>query len=624
MSRDEREDTRTPGETSTEKLPGDPGDPPVRPSLEISFSLLLHHAGETSVERLVPGRPLVVGRDAVADRCLPYRSLSRRHAEFLLQDGKISVRDLGSTNGTWIARKRLGMDRVDVPLGEEITLGSDVLVRIQSVGVPRESAFEPEEMFRRRLQDEVTRAKHFRHVFALFAVRVSARIAEDIPAERWAAKLRGKLREVDHMRLYTPSAALVLLPQIEAEAALKIAQIIAAPENGGDGGIAFQIGLAVYPAAAITAEALISLADEACSRTSTTERVQEAPTAPWTASLSTATGDDLVAGTSLRRLLRDLAPVANSNLTVVLHGETGTGKELLAGYIHQHSPRSERNMVRVNCGGIAESILESELFGHQKGSFTGAAQQRAGMFEEADGSTLFLDEVAELSMAAQAALLRVLESRKLTRVGTHREVEVDVRIIAATHRNLQEMVEEGSFRKDLFYRLEGMVLEIPPLRERLDEMGDLVSLFIRKANKLHKRQVRRMSEEAMALLCAYHWPGNHRELRNAVHLAVVLAQHGEILPEHLPATLRHNLRDDLKPPPSSGQRTPPATSAPAPPPLPQGTLTDEVEAFTAQRIRSALEKTGWNQTKAAELLGIPRRTFSRWVTEYGIKKPVKP
>jgi len=208
---------------------------------------------------------------------------------------------------------------------------------------------------------------------------------------------------------------------------------------------------------------------------------------------------------------------------------TGTGKEVLARLIHEGGPRRDKPLVAVNCGAIPAELLESTLFGHERGAFTGAGQQQKGLFEAADGGTIMLDEVGELPAAAQVALLRVLEEKRVRRVGATREIEVDVRVIAATHRDLEAMVEARSFRRDLFYRLNGVDVTLPPLRARREDIAPLAERFLKKAAKANGREVRSIAPEAMVLLKEYGWPGNVRELRNAVERAVVIAEAARLL-----------------------------------------------------------------------------------------------
>lgn len=319
----------------------------------------------------------------------------------------------------------------------------------------------------------------------------------------------------------------------------------------------------------------------------------------------------LIAGQAMRPVLETVASVATSRIPVILHGETGTGKEVLAQLIHESGPRKGRRIVRVNCGAIPKDLVESTLFGHERGAFTGALQQQRGVFEEADGGTVFLDEIAELPPAAQASLLRVLEVGAFSRVGSSREIQVDVRIVAATHRDLEAMAEEGTFRSDLYYRLSGVVIELPPLRERQDEIEPLARRFLHAANKANGRRVEGISPETLALLEAYSWPGNVRELRNVIERAVVVTQGALIGPEDLPARVRAGGRSS-----EAG-----ASKASVPGALEPEQARDKVHQFEARMLQEALAATGWNRAEAARKLGMPVRTLSYRLKVLGVKKP---
>src|SRR6187399_3157400 len=237
---------------------------------------------------------------------------------------------------------------------------------------------------------------------------------------------------------------------------------------------------------------------------------------------------DRIIGASgaLEKVLGVVRKVAKSNTTVLVRGETGTGKELIAGAIHHNSNRSARNFVKVNCAALQENLLESELFGHEKGAYTSADKQRIGRFEQADGGTLFLDEVGDMSASTQAKILRVLQEHEFERLGGTRTLRVDVRIIAATNRNLSQMVQEGRFREDLFYRLNVVSVETPPLRDRKDDIAALADFFVKRFATELKKKVENVHPEAQKLLMRHNWPGNIRELENVIERAVLLADHG--------------------------------------------------------------------------------------------------
>jgi len=300
---------------------------------------------------------------------------------------------------------------------------------------------------------------------------------------------------------------------------------------------------------------------------------------------------------------------------VLLHGETGTGKEVVSRAIHLGGTRRERPLVSVNCGAIPRELVESTLFGHERGAFTGASQQHRGVFEAADGGTVLLDEIAELPPAAQAALLRVLEAKRVTRVGSTKEIEVDVRVIAATHRDLDAMCEKAQFRRDLLYRLNVMTITIPPLRARTEEIPALARRFLGDANLANGREVRAIGPEAMALLERYAWPGNVRELRNVVERAVVIAEADVITAQDLPEAIRVPSAMVVG---RAAVASPPPTRT-EPPPAP-GDMKSQMQRHEATVIFDALRKAAWNQSEAARELRIPLRTLVHKIKLYGIKK----
>ena len=287
--------------------------------------------------------------------------------------------------------------------------------------------------------------------------------------------------------------------------------------------------------------------------------------------------------------------VAASRSTVLIQGESGTGKELLARLVHNLSPRSDRPIIVVNCGAIHENLLESELFGHEKGAFTGAVRRRIGYFEEADGGSLFLDEIGELTLPLQVKLLRFLQEREFQRLGGNEVIRTDVRIISATNRDLEARVREGAFREDLFYRLNVVTMSIPPLRERKDDIPPLVDYFLDKFSS-ENGGLKSISREARDMLMKYDYPGNVRELENILERATVISRDGIISVEDLP------FRDT----PADERRF-------------EGKMKDSIEALELQMIRKAMQDSGSNQSKAADILGISERMLRYKLKKYGIK-----
>jgi transcriptional regulator with PAS, ATPase and Fis domain len=293
-------------------------------------------------------------------------------------------------------------------------------------------------------------------------------------------------------------------------------------------------------------------------------------------------------------VLESIESVSGTETSVLIRGESGTGKELVARAIHANSRRRYMPMVILNCGALPESILESELFGHEKGAFTGAQYRRKGKFELSDGGTLFLDEIGDISQKMQINLLRVLEEKKIRRIGGEREIVVDFRLIAATNKNLEQCVESGAFRSDLYYRLNVFTIQIPPLRERQADIALLAEHFLKKYSLTTNKQIGSLAPQALERMLSHPWPGNVRELENAIERAVVVCKSDTIEISHLPMAYH---RAQL---------------------VTNGITLDEVEC---EHIRSTLTDTDWNISQAARLLNIDRVTLYRKIKKYKIKNP---
>lgn len=304
--------------------------------------------------------------------------------------------------------------------------------------------------------------------------------------------------------------------------------------------------------------------------------------------------------TGLKQVMTQVRRVAETNATVLVHGESGTGKELIARAVHNNSLRHNSPFVAINCGAIPLTLMESELFGHERGAFTDAKEAKEGTFERANGGTLFLDEVGELPLDAQVKLLRVLEERKITRIGGKKAIPVDVRIIAATNRNLDDEVKNGHFRLDLLYRLNVFTLILPPLRERKEDIPLLTNFFIRKYNQALSLDVQSVSPETIALLSSYDWPGNVRDLENALQSSMILCTGGMIRPEHLPDRIKgYELADKQI--------------------ITEGNSFREVNAHMEKElILEALKKHNFNRTLTAESLSISRKTLFNKMKRYGL------
>ena len=312
----------------------------------------------------------------------------------------------------------------------------------------------------------------------------------------------------------------------------------------------------------------------------------------------------------LQDVMEQLRQVAPTRTTVLITGESGTGKELAAQAIHKLSGRASKPFIAVHCASLSANLLESELFGHEKGAFTGASERVAGRFELADGGTLFLDEIGEISLPVQVKLLRVLETQKFERVGGTQTLSVDVRVVAATNRNLKAMVAEGTFREDLFYRLNVINIKLPPLRERRDDIPVIMDYYLKKCSAENGKAIENFSPDAINMMCAYDWPGNVRELRNAVERMVVFAEGTTLTMNDVPEDIRKALFEQFEKKDNS------------PAPQNQGTQPEpavlDIHENEKALIIKALEECGGNRSQAANKLKISRRTLHRKLNEYGI------
>ncbi len=310
----------------------------------------------------------------------------------------------------------------------------------------------------------------------------------------------------------------------------------------------------------------------------------------------------IAASPKMKMLLETLAMVAPSDATVLIMGESGTGKEVIANAIHHNSPRSGEPFIKVSCAALPETLLESELFGHEKGAFTGAVARREGRFQLAHRGTIFLDEVGEMSPALQTKLLRVLQEKEFEPLGSARTVKVDIRVITATNRDLEKEVKEGRFREDLYYRLNVVPLVVPPLRERREDIPLLADHFLAIFREKNRKPIKAISGKALDLLVRHDWPGNVRELENVIERAVILARDEVLVPADLPPQIRT----------FSGEEEQDAFA------IPTGMSLDEMERAL---IVKTLDETGGNRTRASEILGINRRTLQNKLKEYGLAAP---
>lgn len=305
---------------------------------------------------------------------------------------------------------------------------------------------------------------------------------------------------------------------------------------------------------------------------------------------------------ALKKVLDQVKCVSETDATVLIIGESGTGKELIAQAVHFNSQRKSKPIVAVNCGAIPNQLIESELFGHEKGAFTDAKEMQIGKFEQANEGTLFLDEISELPLDAQVKLLRVLEERKINRIGGKKTIPLDIRIISATNKNLEEKVQNGLFRLDLYYRLNIFTIALPALSERKEDIPVLTAHFIKKYNQKYKVNVNGCTKESMEMLMNYHWPGNIRDLENALQSALILAKSGNILPAHLPIRLQY---------PDIFEKTPSVSNI-------VGNIIEMSSMVEKETIINVLKQCNFNRTNASEILNVSRKTLFNKMKKYGL------
>jgi len=569
--------------------------------------LVVYHRNGAEIAPLRRGKALVVGRTPGSDLVIRDESLSRRHASFEISDEGIRVEDLGSTNGTWLRGQSVGVETLSP--GDTVLLG-DVTAVVQAIGGEPRLGLDGHDGFVGMLRREVVRGRHFGRPVALMMIRAADR---GVGLHTWAQSIPELVRSVDGVALYGGDIVEVLLPETTAGEARELAAKVLASRQD----VALLAGVGAMPESATSAESLLEACRHALKRATSAEPVVVAPSGGVTEErgpASTPPSGIVSESEAMRQLLVMARRVARGHIPLLLHGETGTGKEVLAKLVHHEGPRADKAQVTVNCAAIPASLVESTLFGHMKGAFTGAHQSQPGVFEAAEGGTVFLDEIGELPAQAQAALLRVLESKTIVRVGSTKEQRVDVRIVAASHRDLEQMVERGEFREDLLYRLNAIVLELPPLRERREDILPLARGFLRAANEENAASVATIEPDAAAALEAADWPGNIRELKNAIDRAVVIAESDSVKLRDLPERVRSASFEVLE-----GSMLPP---------LPRDArLRGDGESFRAcmERLETAvlteaIDEVGGNQTEAAKQLDMPRRTLVHKIKVLGVKR----
>ncbi|MBW2731276.1 MAG: sigma 54-interacting transcriptional regulator [Deltaproteobacteria bacterium] len=589
------------------------------------LSLIVHHQGGAEVVPLAPRARIVVGRVAEADISIPDPTLSRQHARIECVGDDLWVEDLGSSNGTLVNGSLI--DRHRLSPGDEIHLGNVTI----AVHAPASFSQELEhgKQFRLALEEEVTRAATFGHQFALLMVTadgsrtVSSHSDRDaLKSADWRLRVRQTLRSVDRVAQQKGELIEVLLPETDRSSAKQRARAVlgAAPH--------LRCVVACFPTDGRTAAELVTLCERGIQHANEADPLVTcgAIEPPTETSLAPIAAPIVIRGEAMRAVYRTAERVANAPSPILLVGETGTGKEIIARAIHDASPRRRRTMHSLNCGAIPRELVTSMLFGHERGTFTGAHQRHKGVFEEAHGSTLLLDEIGELPHEAQVALLRVLETGRFTRLGSTQETPVDVRVLSATHRDLDAMCEAGTFRHDLLFRLNTVTIAIPPLRQRTDEVEALARTFIDAACRHAHLRRKRLLPSALTTLERYQWPGNVRELRNAMERAVLVSPGDDIATSDLPDRVRtasasrphdSTMMHPSDPTPHAGN--PRITLA-----KPRMDFKSRVRDFERAVLRRALDQAGWNKTHAAKDLQMPLRTLMHKVAAYDLNRESGP
>jgi DNA-binding NtrC family response regulator len=547
-----------------------------RPTAARAYAVVYQGDHSTHVD-LPRDATVEIGRSRSCLISLGDQKASRLHATLTWDGTTLLLKDLGSTNGTLVNGKRV-QGEILLKSGDEIAVGAATVV----VGLTAPAGAVGRRIlahadFEDRLVEEVARAHRYRRSLGLLMVR--------LPPGADASRLSAAVREMDVLGAYGPQDLEVLLPEVDADGAMLAAKRIVVERPGA------RVGLAVFPSDAGDQGPLVSAARLALRTTNAEAPVARAP------SDRPVEPEPVSVDPAMQRVFALVDRVAPREIAVLVTGETGVGKEIVAREIHRRGRGPARAFIAVNCAALPETLVDSELFGHEKGAFTGAATRKAGLFEAAHGGTIFLDEIGELGQATQGRLLRVLERHEVLRVGATQPVAVDVRVIAATNRDLEREVRRGAFREDLFFRLNAFTIVVPPLRDRPLDLGPLTDRFVADVETPGGRGRARLTDAARAALSRWSWPGNVRELKNVLERAALLSEDDVVDVGALPDRLR-------------GAETPAAGGS---------VLRDRVDALERESLVRALERCSGNQTRAAEALGMSRRALIYKMEKLGLK-----
>ncbi|MBT8492074.1 MAG: sigma 54-interacting transcriptional regulator [Deltaproteobacteria bacterium] len=560
--------------------------------------LFIYQDGEGKVFDVPDGSTITFGRSRSSTVVIDSEKSSRNHARLVREGETITVEDLQSRNGTKV-NDELITELTPLSSGDAIAIGPMQAVLSFSPPLRHRPVLGGTSYLEERLAAECDRGRRYRRSFALAMLHLDG--SED-EADAFVTELANKTRPMDALAEYSPEELAILFPEADRQTTEITLQEILSLAKQVSPRLRVRAGAALFPTHASATGELLGKAHAAVREARRRERdlvIEDDGNKP-------ATSGIIVEDPKMHRVFDLVGKVADSKMTVLINGETGTGKEVIAEALHNRSSRVEAPYLRLNCACLPENLLESELFGHERGSFTGADRRKLGYFEAADGGTIFLDEIGELPVALQSKLLRVLEENRFARVGGTAEIEVDVRVLCATNRDLAAEVSANRFRQDLYFRVSAFAIAIPPLRERKGEILPMAESFLAASAADLGVSPPTISEPARALLMTYPWPGNVRELRNAMERAVVLCE-GAIDVNHLPDRLRD----------PSVQAIGSGAAVPIDPSDMRGTIAD----VERQSIVAALEACDGNQTKAAKKLGISRRSLIYKMEKHGLKKP---
>lgn len=551
-----------------------------------AYLLVVENGSSRMVPLPHPG-VVTIGRIPEVDLRVDHSSVSRKHARILLDRGELRISDLDSRNGTWVNGVRVDGSRV-LMTGDVIAIGEVLLVVHTELARELPHVILDAGSWRLRLVEETARAVAFHRPLAVLAIASTA-------------PLTSTLRPIDVIGRDDDNHFLALLPEADPTTARQLAAVVL--EAARDVTPPVRIGIASCPFDATDVDSLV-LAARSAARVAEPGRIATPIDAARRITL-----DDrhvLVCHPAMVRVFELLERLAKATLPVLIIGETGVGKENAAYAVHHYSERRDQPFVALNCAALPETLIESQLFGHDKGAFTGATAARAGLFETASGGTLFLDEVGELAPSVQAKLLRALETKTITRVGETRDRKVDLRVVAATHRALDKEVEAERFRQDLYFRLSAAQVHLLPLRDRRCEIPMLFREFVGNAASRMKRAAPEPSPRVVQRLLAHDWPGNVRELQHVADFVMATVEDDRIEVDDLPQQF-------AKPAPEAAAR--PTLGSPD---SPMRRLADELEEIERQRMSEALSRAHGVKTKAAAMIGMPIRTFNMKIKVYGL------